>query len=331
MNGTGTQADPYQITTVEELVSVVTKNDITVYAKLMNDIDFNNSDYINLDSMVFRLKEFDGQNHKISNIYTDKGTCFEFGISYNTQVIKNVIIEAVVINYTNDYCCLFKHIGDYSCEFNNCDFRVKLNNNNKNVNGMFICKTLNSNKNFTFNNCIFNIDTYLYDNVPRSIMGDVTNKSYVSYYFNYCEFNLNLISMCTIDHTVATGSSSADFYSLFPGTNTGVKMEFKFCPIFINIYNLGKDECILAQIYGQYGAFNLYNSYIIIQSKGKYPNATIKMANITCTATCFYDKELSGNFIFDESSLAIDNLYGLTTAQCKDPAYLESIGFFIAY
>lgn len=71
MNGTGTQADPYQITTVEEFVKAISigYSDSDTYAKLMNDIDFNNSDYINIDTLSWRCKYFDGQNHKISNIY----------------------------------------------------------------------------------------------------------------------------------------------------------------------------------------------------------------------------------------------------------------------
>ena len=77
--------------------------------------------------------------------------------------------------------------------------------------------------------------------------------------------------------------------------------------------------------------FKGYNSYIIIQSKGKYPVPIDINIGVTCTGTCFYDKELSGTLIYNESSLSKTNLYGLTTAQCKDPEYLESIGFFIAY
>lgn len=59
MNGTGTQADPYQVTTANEFVTAVAKEDS--YVKLMNDIDFNQGKYYNITSPIYiRCKELDG-------------------------------------------------------------------------------------------------------------------------------------------------------------------------------------------------------------------------------------------------------------------------------
>ncbi len=335
MNGTGTQADPYQVTTVEEFVNVINNlGNSNSYAKLMNDIDFNNSDYINLDNTLrWKCKYFDGQNHKISNIYTDKGCCFNADSAAYELFIENLIIEAVVLNYDTNFCCLFITPNAYSTTFNNCDFRVKINDNNKTT-SKFIARGGATNLRCTyFNNCIFNIDQYVNTGNNKYLFTSIWER----FYFNYCEFNINLINLSTtfLDYETTDGTSSTLFYN----SASGYGYTLKFCALFINIYNnieTGQDK-VLIQLNNMDDAgsstngFQCYNSYIIIQSKGKYPTLVGITAGVTCTGTCFYDKDISGPLVYGDPSSHVTNLYGLTTAQCKDPEYLESIGFFIAY
>ena len=52
------------------------------------------------------------------------------------------------------------------------------------------------------------------------------------------------------------------------------------------------------------------------------PTAWWKGTFNTC---CFYDSELAGNTAFEKTSTFL----GLTTAQCKNVDYLQSIGFIV--
>ena len=72
MLGTGTQLDPYQITTVAEFRSM---NDSTAYFKLMNDLDVNDSEGDGWTRYI-RFKEFDGDGHEIRNINYNGGKQF---------------------------------------------------------------------------------------------------------------------------------------------------------------------------------------------------------------------------------------------------------------
>ena len=44
-------------------------------------------------------------------------------------------------------------------------------------------------------------------------------------------------------------------------------------------------------------------------------------------STCFYDNDLMAGAVYDSREEISSIFYGLTTAQCKDPEYLTSIGF----
>ena len=51
----------------------------------------------------------------------------------------------------------------------------------------------------------------------------------------------------------------------------------------------------------------------------------VRFASSTVSLACFYDADLLENTEFE----AQDNVYALTTAQCKDRDYLNSIGFVV--
>lgn len=249
--------------------------------------------------------------------------------------IKNLIIEAVIINYDTLECCLFRGNGCTGNKtFNNCDFRVKLNNN-KSADRVFMGGSY-SRLQYVFNNCIFNLEHYLYNNVTKHI---IVMQTHTDFIFNYCELNINLINLSNefLQYSPST-STTVNNVLFFNCLNSAASTNFtfKFCPIFININNNIKPEdgYYLLRLYAGYQEmFIMHNSYIVVKSKGKYKvPILLEDSGITCSGTSFYDSDISGDLIvYGATSSTIDNLYGLTTAQCKDPAYLESIGFFIAY
>ena len=338
MNGEGTQASPYQVTTADEFIEAIQQDN--AYVEILNDLDFNNSKYWNIKTKTsvpassstypehaFELKcsNINGNNFKISNIFMcDTNVLFLLHRTNTTVSIDNLIFEVIMLNYNKIYCSLFHTcINAFKITFSNCDFRIKFNNIKNDNYGLFSAS--NSKSSYNWVNCIFNIDCYIYVNIINNIFfnnGSSTN------IFRYCEFNINIIN------NKKTGFGANVGY-IFRSSYT-----FYFCPIFINVYN--NIEAANSQILMSIGYYStesiLNNSYIIVQSKGAYP-AKISFFDhnnydfkcFDCNSTCFYDIDISTDLIYyDYTSSPITNLNRLTTAQCNDAYYLNSIGFFVA-
>ena len=74
--GTGTEADPYQIATAEDLAKIATlaKVDAATYFKMTADVDMAAVEYVPTDSLA--MVHFDGDNHTVANLKTPLfGTC----------------------------------------------------------------------------------------------------------------------------------------------------------------------------------------------------------------------------------------------------------------
>lgn len=333
MNGEGTQASPYQVTTADEFIEAIKQDN--AYVEILNDLDFNNSKYWNIKTTTsvstnsstypehaFELKcsNINGNNFKISNIFMcDTNVLFLLYRSNTTVSIDNLIFEVIMLNYNKSYCSLFHtYINAFKITFSNCDFRIKLNSV-KDSQNLFTAGSNGCSYNWV--NCIFNIDCYIYVNITNNIFfnnGSSTN------IFRYCEFNINIINNKKTSFGTSVGYIFRSSYT------------FYFCPIFINVYN--NIEAANSQILMNIGNYLqrsiLNNSYIIVQSKGAYPAkiAFIDASNnkfFDCNSTCFYDIDISTDLIYYKTS-SITNLNGLTTEQCKDTSYLNSIGFFVA-
>ena len=107
--GTGTEADPYQITTVKELkwfANYVNAGNTAAYAKLMNDIDLKSENWYD-----YRIEDFagtfDGNGKTIKNFYVaDSGSADQGGLfkSINGGILKNLVFEnaKAVSNYTTN-------------------------------------------------------------------------------------------------------------------------------------------------------------------------------------------------------------------------------------
>lgn len=333
MNGEGTQASPYQVTTADEFIEAIQQD--KAYVEILNDLDFNNSKYWNIKTTTsvpassstypehafeFKCSNINGNNFKISNIFMcDTNILFLLYGGNTTVSIDNLIFEVIMLNYNKDYCSLFHtHTNSFKITFSNCDFRIKLNSV-KDSKNLF---TGTSSCSYNWVNCIFNIDCYIYANVYNNIFCN-NSLSGNANIFRYCEFNINIIN------------NKADLAGyIFNSSYT-----FYFCPIFINIYN--NIEAANSKVLMHFGNYStksiLNNSYIIVQSKGTYPakiaflDQSYNNRCFKCNSTCFYDIDVSTDLIYyNYTSYPIKNLNRLTTEQCKDASYLNSIGFFVA-
>ena len=140
MNGEGTQASPYQVTTADEFIEAIRQDN--AYVEILNDLDFNNSKYWNIKTTTsvpasntiypehafeFNCSNINGNNFKISNIFMcDTNALFLLYGGNTTVSIDNLIFEVIMLNYNKDHCSLFHtSSGAYKITFNSCDFRIK--------------------------------------------------------------------------------------------------------------------------------------------------------------------------------------------------------------
>lgn len=94
--GTGTQADPFIITTAEELQNI--NNNVSAHYKLGANIDLADMDFTpigNADSGAFS-GSFDGNGYKISNLNVFSGK-YAGLFGSNEGIIKNVILEDIYV------------------------------------------------------------------------------------------------------------------------------------------------------------------------------------------------------------------------------------------
>ena len=351
--GTGTQVDPYQVTTLYQLLECfeiynsepgVSGQALDVYCKLMNDIDFNdypeywdcpeNMFYANnrrklAHQDIWNSIHINGNNHGIYNIYTfNKINVFGFYSSGSSEqnhiLISNCIIEAVVL-YTITTNGVFgsfiaTNTGAYSTSYNsgvyfdNCDMRIKYYR--------YASVTSYSKLfNFTrFRNCIINIDlivngdTYAANNTSReAILATYnTETSYYAHYYN--EWNIKVIALAGNQYySIALFGGNMHYFSSF-------FIEFlakaNYCDFAFN--SSGSSD----------NANGINNCYLVITNKHTTYKSNITL-NFKKYGINFYDSQVNPGYITDSSS-GNGQLYSLTTNQCKDAEYLESIGFIIA-
>lgn len=119
--GSGTEEDPYQIATLEQMLSFAESvNDGSAegwpgqYFVLTEDIDASGADWqpvghMDLEDMSNQscmfFGTFDGQGHTISNVTfdTDEPVCGAGVIGMNVGVVKNLTVENVQVHCTNDF------------------------------------------------------------------------------------------------------------------------------------------------------------------------------------------------------------------------------------
>lgn len=347
--GTGTQADPYQVTTLYQLLECfeiynsepgISGQALDVYCKLMNDIDFNdypeywdcpeNMFYANnrrklAHQDIWNSIHINGNNHGLYNIYTfNKINVFGFYSSSSSEqnhiLISNCIIEAVVlytITTSNVYgSFIATYNGAYSqyyssgVYFDNCDMRIKYYR---------YASTTSYSKlfNYTrFRNCIINVDLIVNadaynanSNSREAILSSLNSEtSYCTQYYN--EWNIKIIALA--------GNSSYAI-ALFGGN-----MHY-FSSFFIEF--LAKaDNCNFT--FNSNGIDGINNCYLVITNKHITYKSNITL-NFKKYGVNFYDSQVNSGYITD-SSTGNGQLYALTTSQCKDAEYLESIGFIIA-
>lgn len=289
MLGTGTQLDPYQITTVAEFRSM---NDSEAYFKLMNDLDVNDSEWASgWTAPTLTFKELDGSGFKFRNAICLGGF---ITLGNATNVFKNMTFQNIILNPAYSFCmsgstttfekCILEIHNGYTfgttsslCQLKECT--ITLNNLVGVGSTSFFRRTSIERCIVKFNNC----------KLPPTSQGALHQYEVVT--------GATIISSCFLgDLTLQADLTRDEIYR----------------------YGLISRYTSYNPLQRSYFAFTLdKNGYTIAEN---YPFISYS-DNINSS---FYDAELMGHTFASKSGLS-----ALTTAQCKDKDYLNSIGFTV--
>ena len=302
MQGTGTQADPYQITSVDELIEYAKKDD--VYLKIMNDIDFNNYSGWMLPTIEVRCFEIDGDGHNLSNIYIKNASLFNATdkdgpvFSTRTSTFKNITMEIIQIGnapifggYEEKPAYAIKCI-----QLLDCDIRIK----SYPTNTIFILANITS--------------EIVFINIRRSIINiDVYGCGY-----GICLINTRSITISD-KSTIEYSEIQVNIYN---GNNVSLNsliglIYIDNVAIFVNM------DKITNRKYTLFNHTTLTNSYIIIKQDNLEVMSWGFDSSNTFLSTCFYNKDYL-------TLPAVINLHALTTAECKSVSKLTELGFVVS-
>jgi hypothetical protein len=347
-NGTGTQDDPYQVTTIEQLLEcfkiyneTIMGGVIHVYCKLMNDLDFNdNPQYWDCPSNLFYANNtsgatdndahiiyIDGDGYGIYNLYCyNKSEIFNVYADYrshqNQIVMRNLIFEAIAV-HTSDRCTLFTSAAgnqyNSGIRFISCDLRIKYYSYTVNSNSEFLLGNVTQ-----FTNCILNIDIilntqgYTASNCYGSLLTAGDDISSSNFYRNmYNEWKIKVIM-------ISEPYRDDPNYNVFSFFNYTAHL---FSSFFIELLAMKGNGWQIFTARGHY--MRIMNCYFVIKNimtSSSYKATPI--ISVSKNGVNFYDNTTADNIV--DGSSGDGTLLALTTAQCKDAEYLEQQGFIIA-
>lgn len=344
--GQGTSNDPYQVTTLYQLLEVFeiynasTITAAQVYCKLMNDIDFNDyQEYWSVPNELFyannrqtgttarnRFIYIDGNGHGLYNMYCYNNTsvfkCFADNSSHhNDIIIKNIIIEAIYIMSVSNSggsdadkhrFCSSNSPYSSAVHFINSDIRLKLYayTTPNQYSTMFYMSY--------FTNCIINIDIICnstayssnntgFDIIQQSSVSSGNDTDYSNY---YNEWNIRILGIMETEPTNILYLLASDHkFSSFFIEMVGIKS------------NIGRIN-ISAKSY-------FSNCYFVVKNNNSTYTGTMNF-DYFVTGINFYDKDIIANNHIVDTHSGTGSLLALTTAQCKNAEYLEQQGFIIA-
>lgn len=304
MRGNGTQASPYIITTAAELYSMETVGGSGVYFRLGADIDLNGTQWAeHFQPIPLNCAGFDGAGHSISNIYhtSVNDIAVMFTVKNNTELrVENILFYNVVL--TGTAVNLFAVESGESCDIKlyDCIFSAEI----KRTAGDTLLPDLNcllhgSDIEMDIELCSFALKCDF--SYPYSFFkGDKLQRTQVL-------LDMRLRRSPNIDQ-----EQGAVFYGT-DAEDTWICGTLDFLDILAGVrhFHISDRSAKFVNCYEAVGFTGLRSVYW----------------SGSMLSPCFYDSSLLGNADMTSTRNRDPNLYGLTTAQCKDAVYLRSIGF----
>lgn len=308
MTGTGTQADPFILTTVDDLYLMSTKGSKSMYFKLGNDIDFNGTQYMTeFKSIPLLCASFDGDGHAIRNIqvYNTGSPVTLFSVVNTTMgsvtvKMSNLVLENITL--AGKEVVVFGGTVKHSILLNNCDISISamnstvVSNVGSNPAGSIISGDY-STVNLESTTLVMQAELHL----PHPfIFGGYIKNSQIRLDMTFLEAR----TIEAVKEAVFTNVEVSNSY-LFGTMN--YKGESETAPLLVS----------------NGGTFS--NFYQVVEYSG-FKDA---YWNSSFATTCFYDRNLLGDaeIKFTADAVAPENFHGLTTEQCKDVDYLQSIHY----
>lgn len=302
MKGTGTEKDPFILQTADDLYEMETLGGSGIYCRLEADIDLNDTPYAeNFVPIPVNWSSFDGGGHKIRNICAsvqrNRVNAFAVMVSGNINIsglmLENAIMQGSVVN-------LFKAADEVSAaiKLHDCTFILKISHTSESYVTGENCMLHGSNLTVSSDLCAIAVSGALRRGYSLFNGGSVKRTQVVLDLVthdagNSSVYESSIFRSVNVSDSWITGSIICDA----SGTN--------------HEFNMADWECTFANCY-QAVAMNSITSVF-------WSNAF--------SSTCFYDNDLMAGAIYDSRDDKSRLFYGLTTAQCKDPEYLTSIGF----
>ena len=280
MLGTGTQLDPYQITTVAEFRGM---NNSSAYFKLMNDLDVNDSEWASeWAGVTLAFKEFDGDGHEIWNINYD-GISRAITINASDVTIKRANFNNFIA--AGNDSCFYKYTPGTLC-FDECNFAIDTNTS-------YVFNVDGSTSYVVFNRCALTLSGVVHNRFNR--LADSGN------IMTNCHINLANLKL----PKAISGSQGLAFINL---NATRVSI-------------LGSVTKNTADTSGWFSQAS--QCFVAVDMADSAYRPTV-FSHSDPASSCFYDKDLMGAIMTAQT-----NVHALTTAQCKDKDYLNSIGFVV--
>lgn len=327
LQGAGTELDPYLVTSLTELRTLVTN--ASAYYKITQDLDVYGTEYeAKWTECTIACLQLDFDNKKLKNLICAQGQHI-FRFNCTTSIIKN----AKFVNITNSRA-LFAHItADYtaitSLSILNCSMSIEWYANNTSTILTTVEFGLLGTPNTIIDKCRFELKIYgLTQYIVRSnisinrcnfeINGNFSlvqklnasphGRPYILFYFKH----LSTKNYITGDATITCNSSADNFYIIYSPHNTTDYSQYAGLPPHPQCYFAPKLTINVAD-----GTNHLLDFW-------KYPTSGSDAP--PCSLLMTSDITVNGGILTSNSNTK-GKVYVITKEQLRSVTYLDNLGF----
>ncbi len=299
MLGSGTQANPYQITTLDDFYEM---DDEDCYYKLMNDLDCSTyGDGLWYEHLFF-VKELDGNGHALKNMsFFPAGSNRSILTIISTQAtVKNLKIRNCIVHTSQSMATgLFESGTSSVITYENCDFEICLNDA-----GGYLPR--------------------LFGKAPKNHVLKNTTLSLQAVTQRFLGLNVGTIQYCNF---------YIDWRALSYWTGGMFSTQAGTVPCVLSSVRGRLSAPADAQVYsGDSAAMVLFGSpqqcFVALETEN-IPSIALcgTSSSSQVTGMVLYDSQLAPDTAFTARA---GEILGLPTAKCKDKNYLNSVGFVVA-
>ena len=314
----------FDVSTAQELKEAFetnTDDNVPIIINILNNINYNQSPYYRWMSHFLYPNSYNkiditinGNGHTLSNIYVYPGYSFICIPAKYANTARIVKINDLTFEIISNNGRVLNYEG-YGAEFHleNCIFNVRAYDIP--TNGIFNLMA----RNHEFINCVFNILLSSLSTNNKTIFVEPNTGSNIGSLYEACIFKIRNSTQYTIivisTQMYTTIDNSAFFYN-----DVGLAQ-----PDYNN--NL---HYILSNTADRNSFINSYiASFDYYPAMSTRPRIGLNTSSFNSLASSFYDKTKLNMSVYDNGTYTEKPPYfnACTTAQCKDSAYLSSIGY----